>query len=221
MQASEITTESWRDCLRAALLILREAEQRGFGRPAFAMGGGTVLMLRFQHRLSRDIDLFIDDVQWIGILTPRLNDYTAALAADYLEQANSLKLILPQGDIDLIAASAVLRDELREELDFEGEVVRLESTAEIIAKKLLFRAASLRPRDLFDLATAIELDPPSAARAVAAAAAQRAVLLRRIAELSNLPPNGSEILARPASAAVREGMAARASAFIARHAGEG
>ena len=45
--------------------------------------------------LSKDIDFFIRDVQWLGFITPRLNDVIAAMVEGYEEQANSLKLILP------------------------------------------------------------------------------------------------------------------------------
>ena len=43
------------------------------------IGGGTVLMFRFEHRLSKDIDFFTHDAQWLSLLTPRLNDTTAAM----------------------------------------------------------------------------------------------------------------------------------------------
>jgi hypothetical protein len=45
-----ITRESWKDILRSAMAILRALDARGFARPDFAMGGGTVLMFRFAHR---------------------------------------------------------------------------------------------------------------------------------------------------------------------------
>jgi hypothetical protein len=69
--------------------------------------GGAVLMFRFEHRLSKDIDFFMYDVQRLSLLTPRLNDTTAAMTKKYLEQANGIKLVLPHGDIDFVVAGAI------------------------------------------------------------------------------------------------------------------
>jgi Nucleotidyl transferase AbiEii toxin, Type IV TA system len=69
--------EIWKRLLRTALAILDDLEAQGVGAPEVAMGGGTVLMIRMRHRLSRDIDLFMRDAQWLARLTPRLNDRVA------------------------------------------------------------------------------------------------------------------------------------------------
>jgi hypothetical protein len=185
-----ITRESWKDILRSAMAILRSLDARGFARPDLAMGGGTVLMFRFEHRLSRDIDLFVSDVQYLSIISPRLNDFTASLVSDYAEQANAVKLVLPHGDIDFVAAApAIVGDTPGQSLEFEGEQISLESTAEILGKKLLYRAESFMPRDAFDLAIAMEIDNDSAAKAVRAAASKAPVLDRRMDELGRLSPD--------------------------------
>jgi hypothetical protein len=36
------------------------------------LGGGTALMICAGHRLSKDIDAFIDDPQYLTFLSPRL-----------------------------------------------------------------------------------------------------------------------------------------------------
>jgi hypothetical protein len=182
-----VTPDSWKSTLHATLEILRDLEKRGFGRPAFTMGGGTVLMFRFRHRMSNDIDLFITDLQWLTLMTPRLNDVSALLAQDYVEQANSLKLVTRDGDIDIIAAAPVIPHAQGEDLAFEGESIRLDSAAEILAKKLLYRASSLQPRDVFDIAAAIEFDAPSAAQALGATASKAPIVDRRLQELGRLP----------------------------------
>jgi hypothetical protein len=33
------------------------------------LGGGTALMLHANHRLSKDIDAFVDDPQYLGIMS--------------------------------------------------------------------------------------------------------------------------------------------------------
>lgn len=98
--------EIWKGLLKTALAILDDLDAHGDGAPEVAMGGGTVLMMRMRHRLSRDIDLFLHDAQWLARLTPRLNDRIAAMVRDYSEQANSIKLVLSEGDIDLSSPDA-------------------------------------------------------------------------------------------------------------------
>ena len=107
------------------------------------MGGGTVLMLRFRHRLSKDIDWFGYDAQWLSLLTPRLNETAAGIAQDYAEQANAIKITTAQGDIDFIIAADVARPVKREVRVVEGRELALDPTYEILAKKLFYRAASL------------------------------------------------------------------------------
>ena len=53
-----VTATTYLDILAVAHDLFDDLEERGFGRPTFSLGGGTVLMLRFNHRLSKDIDLF-------------------------------------------------------------------------------------------------------------------------------------------------------------------
>jgi len=138
-------------------------------------------MLRLAHRLSNDIDLFLHDVQWLSLLTPRLNEFTSTMAADYVEQANSVKLIMPEGDIDFIAAGSVTDTAADDRIDFMGRSFALESSAEILAKKLLYRAEYLKPRDVFDLIAVAETDADAAACAIASASSKRGILKRRIA----------------------------------------
>ncbi len=97
----------WEGLLSTALAIFDDLEARGFGAPDVAMGGGTVLMMRMHHRLSKDIDLFLHDAQWLARLTPRLNERVAGMVRDYSEQANSVRLVLAQGDIDFVVAGSV------------------------------------------------------------------------------------------------------------------
>lgn len=52
------------------------------------------------HRFSKDIDIFLPDSQWLGYLTPRLNEVAERLTTDYVEEDGSLKLRFPEGEID-------------------------------------------------------------------------------------------------------------------------
>ncbi|MGO9740851.1 MAG: nucleotidyl transferase AbiEii/AbiGii toxin family protein [Roseiarcus sp.] len=187
---------SWKGLLTSALVLLDDLAERGFGAPDLTLGGGTVLMMRYRHRLSKDIDLFMHDAQWLGLLTPRLNDRAAALARDYSEQANSLKLAFADGDVDFIVAGDVTGVRPSATLDFDGRRIALESSEEILAKKLYFRAALLKPRDVFDLVATHQVDPAAAERAIKASSPRRVQQLRRLGSLERVPADelGKDIL---------------------------
>jgi nucleotidyltransferase AbiEii toxin of type IV toxin-antitoxin system len=182
-----VTKDSWKRILASAVAIFNDLEKKGLGSPDVVIGGGTVLMFRFEHRVSKDIDFFMHDVQWLSLLTPRLNDTTAAMTTNYLEQANGLKLVLPHGDIDFVVSGPVTDAREIDRLEFMGRTFLLEATEEILAKKLFYRAARFQPRDVFDFVVAVESDRESAARALAAAASQHDLLARRLEQLSQLP----------------------------------
>lgn len=126
------------------------------------LGGGTRLMLSLEHRISDDIDLFIRDPQWIGYLTPRLNDRFEDVINGYDEGATSLKLRLPGGEIDFIVSMSLLglADEVSADCAFA-----LEPVAEVLAKKLFYRGWALTPRDLFDWRMIETKLPPAQTRA--------------------------------------------------------
>jgi len=82
----------------------------------------------------------------------------------------------------------VTREQPGEALDFMGRSIPLDTTAEILAKKLLYRAESFKARDVFDMAVALALDRPAAVKALRAAASTRTALLRRLQVLAEAPP---------------------------------
>jgi Nucleotidyl transferase AbiEii toxin, Type IV TA system len=216
VQGQDIDRNSWQRILGSAVTIFDDLKSRKLDLPYLALGGGTVLMFRFEHRLSKDIDFFVRDVQWLGFITPRLNDKTAAMVEGYEEQANSLKLILPAGDIDFVAAGAVTTAKPTETLRFQSYSFALETTEEILAKKLFYRPESFKPRDVFDLAVAIEIDPASAAQAIAASASKHEVLTRRLRHLAQVGDAelGRDILPIGDFARFVPGMISRVSHFV-------
>jgi len=180
-----LTIDSWKSILRPAAALLDELKSRQLEIPDLTMGGGTVLMFRFDHRISKDIDFFFHDAQWLTFLTPRLNDFASGISSDYVEQSNSIKIVMAQGDIDFIAAPTIIANRSLDPMVFMGREFQLDATAEILAKKLLYRADVLKPRDVFDLAACILFDPESAAVAASAAAPKKRGLLRRIDDLGS------------------------------------
>ena len=149
---------SWKILLQEAFKIIDDLEARGgIAKPFWTFGGGTVLMLRYGHRLSKDIDIFVPDPQYLGYVSPRLSDVAAEVSEDYVEAAGYVKLIRPEGEIDFVAASNLTN------LPFEiwhllGREIKVETSAEIVAKKLWHRGHTATARDLFDLALVIEKD---------------------------------------------------------------
>ncbi len=141
-----------------ALRLIHNIEESGGSNPTWSFGGGTVLMLRHGHRRSKDIDIFMPDPQYLGYVNPRLSTIAESITSDYVESADSIKLILPIGEIDFIA-SPNLTPEPFETWDIEGEDVRVETAAEIVAKKMWYRGGRVTARDLFDLAMIAEEAP--------------------------------------------------------------
>lgn len=127
--------EPWRRLLTRAPRVVDSLVEVGYEPLAFRFAGGTVLAFHLRHRASNDIDPFIDDAQDLSFLSPRLNDTAARLAEEYAEQANTIKLVPPDGAIDLIVAGDVTRLKAGGTLGFEGREIALEPPAEILAKK--------------------------------------------------------------------------------------
>lgn len=171
----------WEPLFGHALDILDAAGRGGQRLVDWSFGGGTVLMRRYLHRVSKDVDIFVPNPQWLGYLTPRLNPVAEEKTGEYVEQAGFLKLYFPQGELDFIVASALTASPWVPE-SIMGRTVRVESSAEIVAKKLHHRGAEFKARDLFDLATVIEREPGCLPALARIAAERKAAVLQRLAE---------------------------------------
>jgi predicted nucleotidyltransferase component of viral defense system len=152
--------EPWEELFTIAMGLTDQVTAT-VGEPfRWSFGGGTVLMVRLRHRRSKDIDLFIDDRQMLGMFNPRISDSALAVTSDYDESNDHIKLFLKQGEIDVIAASP-LTDEPFETAHVLDRAVRLERPGEIIAKKFWHRGNRATARDLFDLAAVAATDSPA------------------------------------------------------------
>jgi len=120
----------------------------------WSFGGGTVLMLRYHHRLSNDIDIFLSNPQFLNYFSPRLNYMIEKDVAHYSEQAEYIKLRYDEGEIDFIAAGRLLNKPYVV-LNKFGTDIPCESPLEIIAKKATYRHYNFTVRDFFDLATVL------------------------------------------------------------------
>lgn len=115
-------------------------------------------MLRYQHRMSKDIDIFVPDPQYLGFVSPRLNGIAEEISTEYVEGNGFVKLIRPEGEIDFVA-SPNLTDSPFEVWQLLGRSVRVETSAEIVAKKMWHRGDRVSARDIFDLSLVIEREP--------------------------------------------------------------
>ena len=148
----------WQGLLAHAFRLVDEMAQHGIAQPFWTFGGGTVLMLRYRHRFSKDVDIFVPDPQHLGFVSPRLSDVAESVTHDYVEGPGYVKLLRPEGEIDFVA-SPNLTPNPYEMWNLQGREVRVETAAEIVAKKLWHRGDRATARDLFDLALVIEREP--------------------------------------------------------------
>ena len=123
---------------------------------AGTLGGGTGLFLSLNHRVSYDIDIFLEDPQALKRIAgdPR----TKLISDDWQFPGNYLKLIRQEGEIDFILASNITENFFFA-YNFKGTQINVETPAEIIAKKIRYRGPTFTIRDIFDFAAAVRHDP--------------------------------------------------------------
>ncbi len=158
------------------------------------LGGGTALAARWQHRDSFDIDLFVDPVAYRtgiyrrrGECERRLKGLGLGRLAVFGEEG--MGLFHRGGKVDVIGCYPVT-DGSRSSDRVAGRQVRLETTVEILAKKLhrrILGQGQILPRDLYDLAYARRFDSGSLQAAWSARTA--AGLEPLVAALSSFCPD--------------------------------
>lgn len=174
----------WRELWPQALGLMTHLEGM-VHQPLWTFGGGTVLMLRHGHRLSKDIDLFVPDPQYLGYINPRLSEVAEAVSADYEENAEFIKFYLPQGEIDIVVGTA-LTAQPYEAVQHAGREIKVERSAEIIAKKMWFRGDQAKARDLFDLCAVADMEPMALRDAAPFFKRHGAAFLQRLQDRSEL-----------------------------------
>jgi hypothetical protein len=122
----------------------------------WSFGGGTAMMLQIDHRSSHDIDLFVDDHQYLGYLDPAKHDFKFEIRPLGYggDGTRFLKISFGnKGEIDFIACPP-LTDSPTNTVEIHGRPVKLETVAEIVSKKVYHRGGVIAPRDVFDIAAA-------------------------------------------------------------------
>ena len=170
---------AWRELLERALHVLDEVGPQ----VKWTLGGGSALALKISHRMSYDVDLFLEDASALHALSPNRNRAARAITDHWQEPGNYLKLQCAEGEIDFILSGRLT--ELTPWLyQLKGRDIPVEEPTEILAKKLKYRGSRLLPRDIFDLLAVHRFDPTciqSAVRATPAGARRAADRIKRIA----------------------------------------
>ncbi len=108
MKSETLPSGRWEKLFSRALVLIDEISRYGgIADPFWTLGGGTVLMFRYRHRLSKDIDIFVPDPQYLGFVSPRLSDTAADLTQDYPEQPGTfVKLQFEEGEVESESVNA-------------------------------------------------------------------------------------------------------------------
>lgn len=160
----------WARLFRIACSLIRQVNAKQVVIDPWSFGGGTAMMLQIDHRESRDVDIFVPDPQLLSYLDPKLHDFEFEIRpSDYSGDGTGfIKLAFGGiGEIDFIVGPA-MTDTPTTRRTIEGENVNLETVAEVIAKKIRYRGASIKPRDIFDVAAAAKHDRNSIINALTA-----------------------------------------------------
>ena len=108
------------------------------------------------------------------------------MTGDYTLQAEYLKLQFPEGEIDFVVSAPLTDKPTMMEKIFDREVM-VETSTEIVAKKVWHRGDRFRARDIFDLSLVAEKEP-TALKSIAPVLRDRkdAILARIKASDANL-----------------------------------
>lgn len=142
----------WRDLLGLALPVLDHVFERQttIVDPDWTLGGGTAIAIELSHRVSFDIDIFLQRGK-LKALTPASNPAARLISERYQWPGHYLKYQRPEGEIDFL--SAVLQTEPGfVEYDFNGRPIAIETPEEVVVKKVRYRSERFTARDAFDLA---------------------------------------------------------------------
>lgn len=169
----------WETLFQRALVLIDSVEKSGITLSDWTFGGGTVLMRRHRHRFSKDIDIFIPSPQYLNYLSPHLNDAAGEMTGDYILQAEYLKLQFPEGEIDFVVSEPLTENAAAAEKIF-GREVMVETSTEIVAKKVWHRGDRIRARDIFDLALVAEKEPEALKSIAPILRGRKGVILARI-----------------------------------------
>jgi hypothetical protein len=177
----------WSALFKVALELIDQASSNlgGYDIP-WSFGGGTAMMLQIDHRESHDIDLFLEDPQFLGYFDPHKIDFDySVMPSDYNGDGSRFQKFAFKdiGEIDFIVSSTFTSNPflIRK---IQGREIKLETTAEIIAKKIYFRGSEAKPRDIFDIAAAATTQRSLIVAALSSYKPQTQATLDRLSKLN-------------------------------------
>jgi hypothetical protein len=178
----------WARLFRIACTLIQQVNAEQILIDDWTLGGGTAMMLQIDHRESHDVDIFLNDPQLLSLLDPQKRDFQFEIlpSASAGDGARFLKLGFDKiGEIDFIVAGALTASPTKQDT-VDGEIVLLETIPEIITKKIHYRGASIKPRDIFDIAAAGE---QHAASIIKELKAHRDDVARTLTTIDKLKPD--------------------------------
>ena len=162
------------------------------GEHHLILGGGTALIARWEHRWTHDLDFFIEAGPYARLQENRIAFERDLRTVRGIREVNvrlhSALILVEDGGEITIATTPAFTANPRSVDTVGGTAVALETSAEILAKKIggrILRNNTFVPRDLYDLVIARRSEPYALARALRCFTPD---LLRQIAdELRHLP----------------------------------
>lgn len=146
-------------------------------RSDYVLGGGTALAARWNHRHSADVDLFMENDRFQSVysvysteIRSRLEENKKVGSVHQFSCGDDAVAInfVPTESMTLVSTLSLTDEPLTNEYEQQTEV-RLESTAEILAKKVYVRMnwrGNYPARDVYDLVVAKYLDPVACDKAL-------------------------------------------------------
>jgi hypothetical protein len=154
------SSSQWKTLLDLALPALDHVfprEERHIKVPHWTLGGGTAIAIQIKHRISFDIDIFVSGTL-LKAFTPAQNPGAQAISNDFEWPGHYIKFNRPEGEIDFLNSPLLTKPGFKS-LEYKERTLALETLEEVITKKLRYRAASFKLRDVFDLAAVGKYQP--------------------------------------------------------------
>lgn len=147
---------------------------RYFPNDTLAIGGGTILQARWEHRISTDLDLFSPHKTFHDVVQSKASQMEPELCS--IPGVDATKTWVEAGSICCLVKGVELTVLPAESLNNEDSgcvvprtTLYTETTTTILYKKMLLRmlaGGAYEARDVFDLYTAMEKDPDALHRAI-------------------------------------------------------